>query len=265
MANLTAEESKDLLRKTLSALWNAEHRPLVGARLKAAILKAATDAGAEFNERAIGYSGFTDFVSKSGLAAVKFRQGTDALIVPLEQGATLEVDEKEHRQRIRPDLWGAFVSFPQTGEVRGYDPIEDKVVSATGLLPHLKPITPISRDTQIRWREEFINELGTDQNPLASVRRQLTAPGGLGAFSKAITATPGLRPRWSDFLARRVRGVIEDWAREHGIVNVRLGVEPGQSREETPPRERLYALLDRIPVEKLLELRIPLGWLIDTR
>lgn len=266
MASLTEDQAKDLLRTVLNQLWQDERRPLVGARLKAVLLKAASDRGAEFSERAIGYSGFTDFVSKSGFAAVKFRPGTDALIVPADEAEVLTRDEPDRRDRIRPDFWDAFVTFPVPREVRGYDPIADRIVKTSGSLPpSVKPITPISRETQIQWRKEFIDALGTEGNPLTAVRSQLESPGSLGLFSRTLSGYPEMRSRWSDFLARHVRDVIQAWAKENDVEEVWLVTSHRQIAEDGATRARLYALLDQIPIGKLLELRIPLGWLIDGR
>ena len=89
MPALTEAQARELLHKVLTELWEAEHRPIVGARLKAVLLRAASTTGSEFDERAIGYAGFADFVSKSGIAAVKFRTGTDILIAPADQSEAL--------------------------------------------------------------------------------------------------------------------------------------------------------------------------------
>src|SRR6266446_4434235 len=148
MPTLSPDQARELLRKILNQVWQDERQPIVGARLKAALLRAAAEAGGEFSERAIGYTGFTDFVAKSGLAAVKFRPGTDALIAPIDAADVLTASEPQRRNRIRSDFWDAFVSFLLPGEVRGYDPELDQIIRTTGSLPAgVKPITPITRET----------------------------------------------------------------------------------------------------------------------
>lgn len=262
MPTLTEDQAKDIVRAVLTDIWASEHQPAVGARVKAIVMRMAAERGAEFNERALGYSGFTDFLSKTGVAAVRFRPGTDALVAPPDHAEALHLEAPVQRERIRADFWDAFVSFPVPGEVRGYDPAADGIVRSNAALAEgTKPITPITRETQVRWREEFIDSL-EDDSPLRELKGQFTAPGGLSLFTKALTATPSLRPRWNDFLVGRVRTVIEEWGARHGIAEVWLA-RRGEPRSTEPAvRARLYALLDQIPIERLLELRVPLGWLI---
>lgn len=264
MPPLSEPQAKDLLRRVLTDLWQSERRPIVGARLKAALLKLASESGSEFDERAIGYAGFADFASKSGVAAVKFRTGTDILIAPADQAEVLSEETPPGRERIRSDFWDAFVSFSAPGEVRGYDPSTDTIVKGTQPLPSGdKPITPVTRDAQVRWREAFIDSLGQENNPFAELKSRIAGPGGLGVFSKALTQNPALRPRWNDFLVKCVREVISDWGNQHGVSqDVWLAGHGRRPRDEQGARARLYTLLDQIPLERLLELRIPLGWLI---
>lgn len=262
MAQLTDSEAKDLLKEVLGELWKQEKGAILGARLKATLLNTAGVRGSEFSERSLGYGTFAAFLSASGLAKVRPRPGTDILVAPIEHAEALE-QEGRFRQRIRQDFWEAFVSFPAPNDARGYDPRTDRIQKGPPPLPQdAKPITPISRQTQIEWRQAFLDTLGPD-NTLMPLRGNLTDPGGLGHFTMAVMRQ-GLRTRWNTYLQERVAEVVRAWAVPAGIPDsVWLGSYSGPTPPEQSARADLYRLLDKIPLQKLLELNVPLGWLID--
>lgn len=260
---LAEADARELLKKVLGELWAADRKPILGARLKLALLNAALRGGSEFDQRALGYRSFAEFVLTSGVAAVRFRTGTDALVAPIEQAQELD-REPDKRTTIRADFWRAFVNFPIPGEARAYDRTRDVVVIGppATIPPDSVPIKPISLQTQLEWRRRFIDSLGPD-SPLAGLQAALGSSAGLRDFSQLIKRNPDLLAKWNKIWVNEICGVVRAWGQQHDIPDdVWLSSPAGQ--QETL-RAKLYEVLDTIPIENLLDLRIPLRWLVERR
>jgi hypothetical protein len=262
---LTLGEAKDLFKEVLETLWQARRQPILGSQLKAVMISRAGAQGKGFDEKALGFRTFAQFISASGLAEVKFREGTDILVAPHEHAASLyqeEISGKPHR--IREDFWKAFVSWPRSGEVRGYIPDLDKVVDGlTTLPPQAIPIEPISREVLRNWHKQFVAELGSDLPPrMESILPSLENPGGFYEFSRAVRGDPQLHAKWNRFHLSKVLDAIRDWANHHGVTG-EPWLQAQTEEREGDKRAHLYAVLDRIPLESLLKIQIPLGWLVE--
>lgn len=261
--SLNEAEARQLLKTVLSELWPADPRPILGSRLKAALVANAAKNGTEFDEALLGYRGFADFVSRSGVAAVKFRAGMDILIAPIEHAASLD-REPEKRLTIRPDFWRAFVSFVIVDEARAYDRAHDRVVTGPRetIPADAVPIDPISPITQLEWRRNFVNSL--PNSPLASIQSALRSQKGFKVFAEALRQYPNLRASWNQLWMNEVSAVIRAWGQRYGIPDEVWFKSPGvQDREAL--RARLYEVLDAIPIDNLLEISIPLRWLVEKR
>ncbi len=276
---MTESEAKELLKTVIGERWAREQRPILGSQLKSALLERARVAGTEFNEAALGINSFGDFVAHSEVAAVKFREGTDFLAVPVGQEESLK--EYEAPIRIRKDFWDAFVSFPQEGKIRAYDPSSDRILfdSDPEVLKSSIRIEPIPRDVQLEWRQKFLEGLGAD-SPLREVRTALSGYGGFSAFSRALAEFPTIRTRWNRTWLAAIVAYIESWAEKEKVeghpwieqqdrpLHPSSGDEVPRSERGSlsdkpqPERRKLYSILDQIPLEKLAEIKIPLGWFL---
>jgi len=261
---LNEPEARQLLKAVLNDLWSADPRPILGSRLKAALVANAVKNGTEFDERLIGYQGFADFVSRSAFAAVKFRAGMDILIAPIEYAAELDRGPQK-RVTIRPDFWRAFVGFMIVDEARAYDQARDTVVvGPRETIPaDAVPIDPIPPATQLEWRRNFLNNLGPD-SPLATIQSALRSQKGFKAFAEGLRRYPNLRASWNQAWMNEVSAVIRAWGQQYGIPDEVWLKSPGVSDQETL-RAKLYDVLDAIPIENLLEISIPLRWLVEKR
>src|SRR5580704_12181820 len=87
---MNPEAAETLLVETVEELFDRRKRPILGSQLKPALLAKARETKAEFDERALGYSGFLEFVSSSPRLAVMAKgAGMDFLVVPTHDAALL--------------------------------------------------------------------------------------------------------------------------------------------------------------------------------
>lgn len=266
---LTLADSRGLLQNVVDELWARDHKPILGSRLKATLIERALQRGSQFDQGSLGYPSFSAFISDSGIVAVRFRTGADILVAPLAQAAELDAasteKRSEQRAHIREDFWKAFVGFPVAGEARAYDPKTDRVLvgSPSAIPPDSLSITPVSREEQVTWRWEFVESLGTD-SPLSSQLKPGVVDGParfMRDFSLAIRRDAKLLERWNGFWLDKVSAYIAGWARPHAISDI-VWLRSADQKEDGNQRAQLYRALDQIPLDHLLELRIPLKWLL---
>lgn len=224
----------------------------------------------DFNEKNFQYNSFSAFVRDCKGIAIDIRGTTDFAVAPAEHAESLsERTEVEGHTRIRPHFWRAFVSFPKDNEVRSFIPETGRVyIGPPGNCPPSVPIPPIPREVQLKWRRDFINSLG-EESELRSVLPELTLQGGFKAFTVALEDRPGLRKRWHSVLVDRVASTIRAWGEPIKLPDEAwlLGYDTSRGTQgitEGGVRQRIYALLDQVRTEDLLELRIPIRWFLDT-
>jgi hypothetical protein len=262
-----------LLQETLQDLWNRERRPILGSKLKIELLRRARERDLRFEERALGFRRFSEFVAATGAAEISDVGGADILIAPKMNGSSTASGARD--RRIRPDFWRAFLNYPVAGQARGYDAASDKIVvaPADSLPPAVVPIEPVSKDQQLEWRREFAKDA-----PEGHWLRQLKLEdqSGLRAFADGIRNDP-LRPKWNNFWLEKTTQTIRQWAEQHDVAErawIASAVTQSQRSTRSTPiglaggaprdaeREKLYALLDQISLDHLLEITIPLRWLL---
>ena len=265
MGNVDKETAFTSLRQVVESLWSNQRRPILGSRLKKELLDKLESEGLEFDEQAAGFKSFVDFVSKSGFLAVRTRPGTDMFVVPIEEAALLKEPREESKERVRSDFWRAFVGFPKAGERRYFDPAKDQVlkIPERAVQPALPEIVPFTKEEQLGWRREFADKMDPN-NPLRErLLGSLVAPNELHEFSSCLRSEPGAQNSWHRFLSQKVRAGLEEWAKKNGLApELRLeeGTSAGISEDK---RRKLYSVLDKIPVDLLLDLTVPLRWLVQ--
>jgi hypothetical protein len=267
MGNVDKETAFAALRQVVESLWSNQRRPILGSRLKKEFLDKLESQGLEFSEQTAGFKSFVDFVSKSGFLSVRTRPGTDMLVVPIEEAAVLKEPREETKERVRSDFWRAFVGFPKAGERRYFDPAQDQVleIPESAVQPTLPEIIPFTKEEQLGWRREFAEKMDPN-NPLRErLLASLVAPNQLHEFSSCLRSDPGAQNLWYRFLSQKVRAGLEEWAKKNGLArDLRLeeGISGDNSEDE---RRKLYSVLDKIPVDLLLDLTVPLRWLVRGR
>lgn len=261
---LTHDEAVTLVREVLARIWETTGRAVPGSRLKATVVTEARNRGQAFDERGLGYSGFVDFVRQNSLAEILERSGTDVLLAP--RGLSTELARQATDVtplRIRREFWDAFLRFSERGRLRAYDPKGDAILDlpATGAAPAGSvPISPADREEQIEWRRQFLRELG--DHPVAAKADELTVVGGFADFSALLSDLPDIRSSWYRRWRDRVEDVIRGWARANGVPEG-VWLERSPRGTDDQIRRRVYQLLDQVPADRLLDLQLPIRWLLE--
>lgn len=243
----------------LSEFWEQRKRPILGSQLKAVLSDRASQLGEDFDEHALGYRSFSDFLADSGIAAIRIRPGTDLLAAPIGHENALE-EEPERRPRLRKEIWDAFVRFPVPGESRYYVPGEDTVRVQPNSMPPPADSTliePIPAETQLEWRRAFIH--GLPEGEQSRLRETLESERPFAEFSKSLGGPT--RKAWITYFVSSVFDLVRTWAKQSGIdESVYLERRRDGLRDV---RAAIYSVLDSVPTERLLELRIPIRWFLD--
>ena len=265
--NFALQLTREIVRDNFAKKGKA----ISGATLKALLLKKAEGAGKSFQERVLGFRSFLDFVSSDKELTVERRDGSDFLVQP-STGATVDTSStdtlspqlltrQDSQPRIREDIWFAFMSFPRQGIRREYNRETGRVLylpenteTANGVL-----ITPFTKEQQIEWRKEFTKTV--DAGLRESLEQALGAHNAFREFSISLKLQPDLMKKWNVFLLSKVEPVISAWAEQNKIPTETWRQRKTEWRDNQ--RRALYRLLDEVPVEDLLETKVPLRWFLS--
>lgn len=257
---------KEQVLAVLDAEFGKRKRPVPGAVLKAAILRHFEAQGSSFNEKELGFNGFVPFLEACG-AVVERVPGSDVLVLPptKEFGTIIsqDVQKPASELKVRPDFWFAFLSFG--GATRpAYDPQKDAVSGANVAGSDAVEIASVTAEEQLRWRREFAARLA-EGNVKTSLETSLDSAAPFHTFAQILKANPEISKAWRAFQLAKVKPIIKRWADQHGIPESRwLRYKPASARAQSD-RADLYAILDTVPLEELLDLRIPLRWVLRAK
>jgi hypothetical protein len=245
---------------------------------------------------------FLELAEKRGVISLTSAPaGPDLLVAPpgaSPAGPTASVDAT-HRKRekgifIRPELWKAFV-FWSDDQVRLYDKETGRVATFSATPVPLEPdevtkqrelweggssryvkIDPINRERQVTWMREFAEKL---REPLrTSLLMALQNERPFKAFQMTLHMDAATQSEWKARHVRLVAAEIERWVDQAGLaISIYANPVPTASPPDERPsipetpavpdlayvRQQVHAAVDRMPLSKLLELKIPLGYLID--
>jgi Uncharacterised protein family (UPF0158) len=300
MIDLTSERQAAFARlgKLVERLV-AEGRTTRSAGVKPAL--QFSDVG--FDERRLGFRSFRAFLEEAERAGyVRLRRASEGPDVDVLPAAAVAERRTDQPQRIRGDLWSAFVDW-RADWARVYDRETDTV----GWLPAVAPadesgdaadlrraateqseryvrIEPLDQQATLKWMREFVAgpEAGAARTALETA---LTSPRPIRAFVTTSQET-GLHEAWNAQRLTRVRNVITEWAASHGLeVDLTREREPvGRPRPERRERlayrssrqaavattasleqlrERVCRAVRRMSRGELLQLAIPLEYILD--
>jgi hypothetical protein len=261
---ITEEQAKELIGQILAEKWTNERSGILGAQLKSLLLERARAMGSDFDEKSLGYTSFSRFVQDTGVAIVKYRGSNDVVIAQKDHPEAL--NEPDARPpRIRRAFWDAFVRFPVQGEFRGYNPNTDEIVigASVDAIADAVPIQPIPKELQLDWRRQFVKELGPD-SPLSNYEEEFKPQSGFTLFSHLLSKHSQFRIIWSKVFSGNVNDFISEWAKRYGVLDG-IWLESNLEQIEDNARAKLYAILDQVSIEELVELQIPLKWLLDSK
>lgn len=271
---LNHAQARELLLRVVNKFYAERHSPLPGAFVKAQMLVEAKRENSEFNERELGFRRFIDFVKQVPEIGIQGRSGSDILLAPVTATETLAAYAGP-LPRLRRDFWRAFIEFPVDGVVRVYDPDEDKIlhVDATSSR-HGLVIDPVLRETQLEWRRKFSEE----QSGLMKLALLLAIDGpdkaAFNEFATLIRHNVAVSRAWNRYLQKQITDHVTKWAENNGIAEERWmapaqGLQasraPGDAVSNPPnisQRAELYNFFDQLPIDDLLQLRVPLDWVI---
>jgi hypothetical protein len=274
MPVLDYAEARDLLLRVVNRFYAERHSPPPGAFVKAQMLVEAQSDGGTFSERELGFRRFIDFIKQVPEIAIQGRSGSDILLAPVSATEILAAYAGP-LPRLRRDFWRAFIEFPVEGTVRIYDPDEDKIlhVEAGAQRPGIV-IDPVSRDTQLQWRRTFSEEQSAPMKE--RLLAAINAPGGavFNEFARRIRENIAVSRSWNRYLQKQITDYVAEWAARNGVAEERW-IAPSQGipafrgardAPSKPPnvsqRAELYNFFDQLPIEDLLQLRVPLEWVL---
>jgi hypothetical protein len=289
----------ELLRSTVEQL-HSEGRRIYSASLKPE-LRRRTSNGFDETKLGNGFAKFRHFLElaeeREVISLTRAPAGPDLLVTPRglsPVNPTAPEEAADGRQEkgtfIRPELWKAFV-FWSDDQVRLYDretgriaafsitpmPLEPEQVTKQRELwkagsPRYVKINQIRMDRQLEWMREFAEELNGLLRTHLLMSLENDKP--FRAFHMALQIDAATRSQWKTRHVQLVAAEIKQWAEQAGLaIPIYASPTPTDERPsppESPPapdlshvRQQVHAAVDRMPLSKLLELKIPLGYLID--
>lgn len=276
MPTLDLEHSRSLLVQVVQALYAKRHSPVPGSLIKAQIIRQANEQGETFSERELGFRSFVDFVKTTPGIGLQIRIGSDMLLAPSSATETLSA-YAHPLPRLRRDFWRAFIEFPVPGTVRLYDETEDKILHEDAATERKGvSIEPVPRETQIQWRRQFAEE--QPDNVKGALLSALSVSGTSNSlfndFARRLRENPPVMQAWNRYLQKLITDQVAAWAIAHNIPPERWCGGPSRTRingllaetvsktQSISQRAELYNFFDSLPIEELLQLRVPLEWVL---
>lgn len=216
-------------------------------------------------------------------------QGTGILDLPVE---SISHNRQEAHASIREDFWRAFVDW-NPGWKRFYRtdadqavmfpenpvPLEPKELTTlrTDWKTHPErylPITPVAQEIHVGWMRAFAHSV-KDQVARRALELALSDERPAAAFMRTVRASPRISAEWRAKRLDHVLAVIGTWVRTNGldvqytVVRPRysdsaVGVVPkidGHLSDRV--RATFHRAIDKMPLNELLQLRIPAEYIID--
>jgi hypothetical protein len=266
--------SQALVVKIIGDLFAKRHAPVPGALVKAQAVSEANSKGDEFNERELGFRNFLELIRATPGIGLQTRAGSDVLLAPLTAGDILTAYARP-LPRLRRDFWRAFIEFPVLGTIRLYDSDDDKIYYET--LPTARPgvpIEPVSREEQLTWRKSFAEEQAADVKDALMASLQGIGTSVFNEFARRLRENPSVMHAWNRYAQKKITDYVAAWAAANDVPEERwcsglAGVDGRSAKGTTHSKEpnvgqraELYNFLDALPIEDLLQLRVPLDWVL---
>jgi hypothetical protein len=268
------ERSYELLDKVVQNLYSRRHSPVPGAMVKAQLMIEAQLEGLVFNERQLGFDSFLSYIKTASRISIQIRPGSDMLLVPSTVTDTLSAYAVP-LPIIRRDFWRAFIAFPVENSLRIYDPDEDKIFY--DIVPTNRKgiaIDPVTRAEHIGWRKTFAKDQPepTSQELLTLLNND--GPSIFTEFARRLRENPAIMHAWNLYLQKKITDRVIEWGNANGITEERWS--GGLSKfnlnrtldrnsftmQNLGQRAELYNFLDNLPIDDLLQLRVPLDWVL---
>ncbi|MGM1058548.1 UPF0158 family protein [Saccharothrix sp. Mg75] len=148
-------------------------------------------------------------------------------------------------------------------------------------------IEPVQIDEQLGWMKAFASETSEPERALLEDALKKEKP--LAAFTSMVRSNTSLTERWNRFRLGRVTARVKDWMQQHGLEFDLYDVDSltGRKRQRdqggtfgsvtsrtdrTTPRSgvdseqvraRVHRAVARMPLSELLQLRIPVEYILE--
>lgn len=233
---LTRDESFRALTETVARL-DAASRSTLSAAVKPALVAGT---GYRFDERAIGFASFREFLAAARHAgAVELEPGPGTsdvwVLVRPHHGSVgpALAPTPGKPPAIRADLWQAFVDWApgwtglwdrhRASAVRFHEhpsPSEDPAQASWRALyaadaQRFVPIRPIDVETTLSWMAGFSDELAPGRTRTALLDA-LKGPRAVRTWT-GTARSHGLYDRWHERRLRSLRGVVLAWAARNDV------------------------------------------------
>jgi hypothetical protein len=188
---------------------------------------------------------------------------------------------------LRKPVWSAFIMGGPAGRRfihRTHGSVRLGLVTSPSPVDEWAEIIPVAEDVQQSWARDFI--ASENLSDYADVVAAVSAPHWHRAFPDALdTVARGLRGRWNSRRSREVSKAAEAWAVEQGValdfvfqaadapvgaaqefsMGTHLSVPVTTPARDTSAlqREWILAAVAKLPLERLLEISLPTGLLLD--
>lgn len=283
----------------LSALVNENYdvgRRSFGASLKPE-LRRRTYGG--FDESRLQFASFRRFLEAArevGVIDVHLApKGPDLEATPPGRPPVTAAPTRVTRsRRLRRDLWEAFVNW-DGGWVRVYDKQNERAVrfpkepvplepaesadlreAVTAAPDRFVPIEPISFERQREWMLEFAASV-PDPVVKSALELALTSERPVRDFTQALQSRPDVRKQWTTHRLVLVEAVARAWATAAGL-DIEIHQPRDTDDEHDKPaasseakgtdrvlalRDVLHGAIDRMPESELLQIRLPVGYIVE--
>jgi len=125
-------------------------------------------------------------------------------------------------------------------------------------------IEPVPLEIQLQWRKEFGSEQSGEYKTKLLAISELPGRAPFNEFARFMRDNPNAFRAWDRYQQKQISGWIERWAQKHGLTD---NVWTSVSRSTKQPitinrRAEVYNVLDQIPIDDLLQIKVPLEWLV---
>lgn len=283
-----------ILAETVGA-WYAEGRRAYGASLKPELQVRTSGA---FDEKVLGYPSFKTFLEAAASRGIvdvyPAPNSPDVQVVPPGRAPAVTqvaptAEPAGFVQRVRPDIWKAFVDWNHAFE-RFYD----RATGVTYFIPATESafdteeikslrearaadatryvsITPISFSEQVDWMRQFTSkDVSNLHDDLVAA---LASPRPAREFAMVVRRDARTNRAWQSEKSKRVAERIEHWKRDHGIDADMFEAPPVRATREVAGsssspvdekelRKQVHAAIDAMSLNELLSLSFPLRYVV---
>ncbi|WP_133125614.1 hypothetical protein [Xanthomonas prunicola] len=269
--NTTEIQAGKILRRLLQS------GPEKAARLKQRLIAEYALAGlGRFDEKAMGYKKFKDFLERSqgGLASISTAEGGD-IIVSLNPKAVVEPSTPIQQRKsvvIRSDVWQAFLNQDASRKrflnKDSFDVVHFKTDGENFLAPDpskFLEILPLSKDILKKWMLEFLRDTRIAEDHRLILDEMLNNAEYSSALNLTFTQALGENaPQWKSFRIERVYQEISQWSAANGIDAAHLLVQQkqwttdSQAEKISHVREHIFKLLEITSDADLEKIVLPI-------